>query len=373
MPWAEPRFPQERMFKMLAAVRNFVVGFLVAALVFGTIAYFITDFLEENIIGIAESPDETTEDSVASADSAPDSSAEPEPDNKDVIQTYPDLDGESFNLLLIGTDYRPDYFDDYLEDIKKSPATLGMLTTSIRTKNADLIMLISVKEETRKITITCIPASTRVSVNGDYQLLGTVYDKYGTDAIVSFVNYLTATPIDYYISANVTEAGKILNLIDGVNVTVPTDIYNPYYNLSLEPDMEGYDLTTKIMIPAGTAEINSSNLFALLHYRTNTITSGEHESVLSELARATLKKATSEQYLSNAAELFERALAYTTTNMKVSDLTSNLGIFRAYDEFTVSTITYPGTYSTLDDETCFIPDVNSAYATFREFNQITNN
>lgn len=358
---------------MLAAVRNFVVGFLIAALVFGTIAYFITDFLEENIIGIADSPEETTGDIADSGAVPPDTSADTDSPDGDSTPTFPDLEGESFNLLLIGTDYRPDYFDDYIEDFKKSPATLGLLTTPIRTKNADLMMLISVREETRKITITCIPASTRVSVNGDYKLLGTVYDKYGTDAIVSFVNYLTATPIDYYISANVTEAGKILNLIDGVTVNVPTDIYNPYYNLSRDPDMDGYDLSTKIAIRAGSAEINSSNLFALLHYRTSSVTSGEHESVLSELARATLKKAVSEKYLSNAAELFERALAYTTTNMKVSDLTSNLGIFRAYDEFTVSTITYPGTYSTLNDEVCFIPDINAAYTTFRELNEKTVN
>lgn len=356
---------------MLAAVRNFVVGFLIAALVFGTIAYFITDFIAENIIGIAETPEETTGDAADSGDEPGETESGDSfiPDTPD--HDYPDLEGESFTLLLIGTDYRPDYFDDYIEDLQKSPASLGLLTTPIRTRNADLMMLISVSEETRTITFTCIPAATRVSVNGDYRLLNSVYDRYGVETIVGFANYLTATPIDYYICANVTEAGKILNLIDGVTVNVSTDIYNPYYKLDRTPDMAGYNLSTKIMIPAGSAQINSSNLFALLHYRTSKITSGEHEAVLSELARATLKKATSEEYLSNAASLFERALTYTTTNMKVSDLTDNLGIFRAYEEFTVSTVTYPGTYSTLGDETCFIPDVNAAHEIFRALNEAT--
>ena len=44
---------------MLAAVRNFVIVFIVAALVFGVIAYFITGFIADNIIGIAESPEDT--------------------------------------------------------------------------------------------------------------------------------------------------------------------------------------------------------------------------------------------------------------------------------------------------------------------------
>ncbi len=357
---------------MLAAVRNFVVGFLIAALVFGTIAYFITGFIAENIIGIADSPEDTTGD-VADSGDAPDESGSddgtfvpPAPEHD-----YPDLDGESFTVLLIGTDYRPDYFDDYIEDIKRSPASLGLLTKPIRTRNADLMMLISVSEETRTVTFSCIPASTRVSVNGEYKLLNTVYDEYGTATIVSFVEYLTATPIDYYISANVTEAGKILNLIDGVTVNVPVDIYNPYYQNTLKPDMSGYNLTTKIMIRAGEAEIDSSNLFALLHYRTAKITSGEHEAVLSELARATLKKATSAEYIANATDLFNRALTYVNTNMSVTDFAANLGIFRAFDEFTVSTVTYPGTYSTLNDAACFIPDTNSAHEIFRALSAAT--
>ncbi len=356
---------------MLAAVRNFVVGFLIAALVFGTIAYFITNFIAENIIGIADTPEDTTGEPADSGD-APDESTDdgtfvPPPPEHD----YPDLTGESFTVLLIGTDYRPDYFDDYIEDLRKSPAELGLLTKPIRTRNADLMMLINISEETRTVAVTTIPATTRVSVNGEYHLLNTVYDKYGVETIVSFAEYLTATEIDYYIAANVTEAGKILNLIDGVTVNLPTDVYNPYYQLSLTPDMPGYNLTKKIMIPKGDAEIDASNLFALLHYRTERITSGEREAVLADLARATLKKATSNAYLSNAATLFERALTYTTTNMKVSDLTDNLGIFSAFDEFTLSSVSYPGTYSTLGDEPCFIPDTNAAHDIFRAFNAAT--
>ena len=42
---------------MLAAVRNFVIAFLIAAAVFGLIAWFITIFIADNVIGIADTPE----------------------------------------------------------------------------------------------------------------------------------------------------------------------------------------------------------------------------------------------------------------------------------------------------------------------------
>lgn len=362
---------------MLAAVRNFVVVFTVAVLIFGTIAFFITGFIAENIIGIADSPEET--DGATDTDNEVNPSETGDniyvPDTNPIIN-YPDLQGESFNVLLIGTDYRPDYFNDYIEDLKGSyysEVTTGMLNAKLRTKNADLIMLISITEETRTITFTSIPGETRVSVNGEYRLLSTCYDKYGAETIVDYVNYLTAVEIDYYICANVTNAGKILNLIDGVTLNIPTDIYNPYYKLGKDPDMPGdYDLETKIMIKKGEAYIDASNIFALLHYRINedNIVAGEHESLLVQLAEASLKKAVSADYIAKAPELFSRAIAYTESNMTVNDLTDNLGIFLAYDEFTTYALTYPGTYSTLEDEPCFIPDTVTAYQMYKSYTTV---
>lgn len=371
---------------MLAAVRNFVVVFVVAAIIFGTIAYFITGFIAENIIGIADSPEESVDTADIVSPGNSESANSPETDISDVTDTpdiveYPDLEGESFNILLIGTDYRPDDFNDYIEDLGKTKTdrTLGMLERPIRTKNADLMMLVCINEETRRITFTCIPASTRVSVNNSYTLLNTCYDKYGSETIVDFVNYLTAVPIDYYITVNVTDAGKLIDLIDGVDVNIPSDVYNPYYglfkssNAALSAGMTGtYDFDTKISIGSGYAHIDSSNIFPLLHYRTKSASAGEHESVLVDLARAALKKAVSSEYISNAAELFTRAVSYAETNMTLSDLTDNLGIFRAYSEFEIVTLTYPGTNSTLGDKDCFIPDTATAYQMFRASNNISS-
>ena len=356
---------------MLAAVRNFVISFLIAAAVFGLIAWFITVFIADNVIGIADSPDTGGLGDIIYTP------VEPDPPGGTTPSTpaYPDLKGESFNVLLIGTDYRPDDFIDYLEDFisgTASGATLGYLKKPIRTKNADLMILVTVREETRQITFTPIPANTRVSVNGSYRLLNTCYDKGGVDEIVDFVSYLTAVPIDYYIKANVTDAGTILDIIDGVEMNVPSDVINPYYNPDRTEENAMYsgitgdrDFETITAIEAGERHIDSSNLFALLHYRTERVVAGEREAVLVDLAKQTLKKAVSPDYIVNAPDLFSRVIKYTDSNMTVTDLTDNLDFFRHYDEFEVVTLNYPGTYSTLGDEACFIPSLTEAYAMFR--------
>ena len=363
---------------MLAAVRNFVIIFFISAVIFGAIAWVITGFIAENVIGIADSPETEEITDTASTDSG---QAEPA-GTVPTAPSYPDLDGESFTVLLIGTDYRPDDFNDYFEDFKSgevSNAKLGLLTRPIRRQSADLIMLVSVYEQTRRIVFSCIPGNTRVTIGGEYKLLGECYDSLGNSAIIDCVNYLTAVPIDFYIQTNITEAGKIIDLIGGVDINVPVDIINPYYNPDRTEANAPYsgitgnrDFKTRTAIKAGQTHIDSSNLFTLMHFRTSSYENGMRESVIVSLAQATLKRAVSPSYIGRAAELFSSAMKYIRTDMDESVLLGNLDLFIHYDEFTPSTVTYPGTYSTLNGADCFIPSTNDAYPLFRAYRESEN-
>ncbi|HPU17400.1 MAG TPA: LCP family protein, partial [Bacillota bacterium] len=215
------------------------------------------------------------------------------------------------------------------------------------------MMLIRVNEEKREITFTEIPKNTRVTVYEKQCLLGPLYGDYGVESIVNFVNYLTSVTIDYYICVNVTDAASIINIIDGVTINVPVDILNPYYNPKINPEDEDYekklkvagitgdrDFQTEIAIEAGENLINGDNIFALLHYRTKdgSYNESQRNQVLLDLTKAVIEKAISKEYLNDASELFARAISYAETNMTFNDLISNIGIFKAYDEFTKKTL-----------------------------------
>ena len=99
---------------MLSAFKNFLITLLIAALVFGIIGFFTTKYLSGIITDILDgnrsdtpvinAPEETDDDD----DKLPDGLKVP--------------DGESFTMLFVGTDYRPDLYTNYyttLEDIQK--------------------------------------------------------------------------------------------------------------------------------------------------------------------------------------------------------------------------------------------------------------
>jgi len=373
---------------MLTAIRNFVIVFAISAVIFGVIGYAITGFIVDNVLSIANSPDETgiSTDTDTSNDS--ETTKTPDTDN---IPKYEDLEGRSFNILLIGTDYRPDDFNDYKEDFLNGTVgggMIGMLKRKVRPKSADYMMLIRVNEEKREISFTEIPKNTRVTVYEKQCLLGPLYGDYGVESIVNFVNYLTSVTIDYYICVNVTDAASIINIIDGVTINVPVDILNPYYNPKINPEDEDYekklkvagitgdrDFQTEIAIEAGENLINGDNIFALLHYRTKdgSYNESQRNQVLLDLTKAVIEKAISKEYLNDASELFARAISYAETNMTFNDLISNIGIFKAYDEFTKKTLSYPGTTATVEGVNYFIPSVTEAYAIFRSADSLILN
>lgn len=373
---------------MLTAIRNFVIVFAISAVIFGVIGYAITGFIVDNVLSIANSPDETgiSTDTDTSNDS--ETTKTPDTDN---IPKYEDLEGRSLNILLIGTDYRPDDFNDYKEDFLNGTVgggMIGMLKRKVRPKSADYMMLIRVNEEKREITFTEIPKNTRVTVYEKQCLLGPLYGDYGVESIVNFVNYLTSVTIDYYICVNVTDAASIINIIDGVTINVPVDILNPYYNPKINPEDEDYekklkvagitgdrDFQTEIAIEAGENLINGDNIFALLHYRTKdgSYNESQRNQVLLDLTKAVIEKAISKEYLNDASELFARAISYAETNMTFNDLISNIGIFKAYDEFTKKTLSYPGTTATVEGVNYFIPSVTEAYAIFRSADSLILN
>lgn len=98
---------------MLTAIRNFVIVFAISAVIFGVIGYAITGFIVDNVLGIANSPGDTGINT--DTGTSDDSETTKTPDTNE-IPNYEDLEGRSFNILLIGTDYRPDDFNDYKEN-----------------------------------------------------------------------------------------------------------------------------------------------------------------------------------------------------------------------------------------------------------------
>ena len=97
------------MVRLKTSLRNFFITLLASLLVFGVVAYFITNFVSDLL---KDSIDGTPPISLEII-----TSTEPVAENTGKDEALVELKGESFTFAIIGTDYQPDILPDYnIED-----------------------------------------------------------------------------------------------------------------------------------------------------------------------------------------------------------------------------------------------------------------
>ena len=95
---------------MLSALKNFGVTFLISALLFGVIAYFATLFVSNTVNSILDDESNELNDIISSEGSLPEETDAPADTPSEPEKDLPE--GESFDFLLVTTDYRPDLYDN---------------------------------------------------------------------------------------------------------------------------------------------------------------------------------------------------------------------------------------------------------------------
>ena len=139
---------------MLSALKNFGVTFLISAALFGIIAYFATGFVTSTVSSILDEEDEEL-DQIIQNNPAGEDTAGTDPGTPGTEEEIPE--GESFNFVVITTDYRPDLNNDYqpaLETMKEhnwynTPPedTMGSLSSDYRKAEVSSIVLSRVDKE----------------------------------------------------------------------------------------------------------------------------------------------------------------------------------------------------------------------------------
>ena len=183
----------------------FLLSALIAGCIFGLIAFAVIS---------------------AVADSTP----KADPDALKAGAVYEDhslIGGESFNLLVINADYRPerysystadvrDHFSDtvYTTDFDESGdyREIGLLSA----------LLLRVDRERNELTFTPIPAETVITdSDGNKTTLAREYSLFGAPALTERVRLLTGISIDRYAVIIPSALDKIVGELGGLDVYVP--------------------------------------------------------------------------------------------------------------------------------------------------------
>jgi len=280
---------KRKVFYMLSAFKNFGVTFLIAAIIFGVVAYFAVGFVLSTVDSIMENEKDELESIIHIPD---DGNEDGESNNEVVTPSEEEIIGESFNFLVITTDYRPDIYDDYKpskSEIDKGnwdeadyEETAGLLTHKFRRKSASSIVLVRIDKENKQYIYSYISPKIRVYTSSGYRTLAEVYEYYGKQTLTEYVNALTGIKPKYTILVNGYNLEELSSVFGDVTTSVSKDIYfdGMYYSMQYETTeiivkTDGEEKIEHIpntyTLSKGDVSVNPDNLYTILSVKEHSI------------------------------------------------------------------------------------------------------
>ena len=348
---------------MLSALRNFALTFLISALIFGVLAYVVVGFVVDTMTNSVPVIDNNPQNAVSGDSSQGDVQANPNNTNPDQSGNTSDTDlppitdeinGESFNILLIGTDYQPELFDDY--DYEERWEGPGFPDKRNRKWGADMIVILRIDKENKQFVFCSIPRNTRVFVDGNYMQLGDVISEKNLEYFSGKVSGLTGLKMDYYAMLTV---GSIAAAVDAVGTVT---YYVPEAMVYSDPAQD-----LEINLKKGTTNITGERAEQLLRYVGYKNGNIGRMNTTIELAKAILAKFTNVTYLSKAGDIYDAVKEHVETNFTAEALLENIDLIFSYSKFEAVTITYPGVNKVFDGVNYFEPQTSGALSIFSPY------
>ncbi len=366
---------------MLSAFKNFFVTFLIAALIFGSVAYFATQFLTDTITGIFDAEKNELDEILHS--STPDTTPVTEPTDPGLTDPSTDrvIEGDSFNMLFIVTDYQPDIFHDYfpsdddLADMENDEATFtGLLGTPFRRIGTCATVLLRADKERKEFTFTVFPSVMRVTTSAGSVSGSDLYSLYGRDHIVSRVSAMTGLSIDYYLVVNVTELSQIISNMGGINMYLTSDLYYNGQIATTQKPAPGEEDLIPLLYTIGNNDIDGAGATALMMHNEmdSAATVNARNTFLVSFLTAVMDKLTAMPETDLTAFYDDIcANAMVDTTFAVPDFISEISLIYAWNDpaFKKTTLEYPGRYVSATDSAAgyFEPNINQAINLFKNY------
>ncbi|MCL2517653.1 MAG: LCP family protein [Oscillospiraceae bacterium] len=336
----------------MSVIKNFIITFCVAGLMFGGIAWLIVSYAVENIVpGFGDGPDSNNSSNTNNTSN----NYNPESENNGQTEENSDdiiIIGNTFTVLIIGTDYQPAIFKDYnLSEANKSETGFP---AKEREETADSIILIQFNPTTKKIIFSSIPSNMIVQVDGVDIQLGSLYKNKNIKFLSDKVTAVTGLKINYYAAISIENFQKIVDTIGEITYDVPID-------MSYEDKTEGY----KINLKKGTQSLNGDKLLQLLRYRSYANGNVTRMTVALGVAKTILAKLASPDNIGNAVSIYSKCVQYIDTNFNEAALTENIETIFAYSKFEIVDVTYPGESKSSGSGEYFTPNITEALNRYR--------
>ena len=393
---------------MLSAFKNFFITLLIAAAMFGVIAYFATQFVTATVSDILDDEEAALESIMTQDKPETDAGGETVPANSETVQ---EILGKSFSFVVACSGYRPELFSDYQPSVETLRSRIGsfqtafdscgILSADYREKQATSVLLVRVDKDRRQVTYTYISPETRVFTSTGYHTLGEVYNYYGYQRIGEYVTSLTGIAVDYTFLLDGYNFDEFLALLGTVWVNNPKDIYaegkihttrsettRVRVNADGSETVDHY--SNSLVLSAGSLEFNqyASNIMNTMKERSSpdietkgnyvvsvarsymeklaNMDEAEFRSVMEGLLILSEAESATKTWHSDGSVRTEPETPVMESNFTVDDIDRVYDLLHASAGFTSEVIPYPGNYVTATEtvEAYFNPNIKTAIKNF---------
>lgn len=222
----------------------------------------------------------------------------------------------TLNILLLGTDARP----------------------GEKVGNTDTIILAHFDGE--RLALLSIPRDTRVNIPGHgVDKINAAYSIGGPDLTTSIVADLTGVPISKYVLLRWDGFIKIIDLLGGVTVNIPRDMY--YYDPVDGPQY-------KINLKKGLQHLDGHQALAFVRFRKEALGDIDRTGQQQELIKALLEKVRQPGTLLKMPRLLPEIYKNVETNMGLDEMLTMARAGLHLKNMTVVSQTLPGYFQTIN-------------------------
>lgn len=350
---------------MLSIVKNFVISFAIAALIFGIIAFAVTPMMKGVIDNFGISDETDTGD-------APDADVDvpviPSAPSSDKV----DINAESFTMLIVGSDYQPNVFDDYRADLT-ADATADDYIENSRHYTADAILIVRADKEVGHFVITSLPKNTKVVAHGIETTLGEAYETVDIEYFKQLITSMISLPIDHHIEMRFDTFKSVIDMMypAGVMCNVPQNMYyvneeeriiTPGSSNEIEYiyDSNGNIIETilpgepfTIDLKKGTYKLDGDKSCQLLRYAGYPEGESKRCQVLTGYFKSVADSSFSLDGTVALTSAFKVIMTSCSTDITEEDKNNMMTVLTNYQLFNAKILNIPGTYTEKDGKTYF--------------------
>lgn len=218
--------------------------------------------------------------------------------------------GKSYNILVMGI------------DVQQAEAN----------SRSDTMILVSIDKKSQDIAMVWIPRDTRVEVGKDrYAKINSINYLDGPEAAARAVSDLLDLKVNYYVTTDFGGFVKIIDILGGVHIDVPADMYH------YDPDP-----VLAIQLSKGPQVLNGQDALRFVRYRDRPTADIGRTGRQQQFIKALAEEMFSTKTILKLPQLVPEIIKHVHTNIPMKDMLYLADVAREFEQGKIITQTLPG-------------------------------